>query len=214
MFQFVAASRSFIKEPDINFFFSHDYDPISDEDLLNQIKKRGSIFLLLDFEAPPMVEDIIYPQLRKAEQSIRSLFKRNGFSLLRSDFDCHDVDHSTRARMIFEFEVGELPNIIRRIGPPIWEAEHLTRFLSSHSVVSSGPYIDDGRVVVEVRRTFNTAQELLKNNVSTLSLGKHLSKQVQSRGYNIYVGSELAQVKDPGFRIFIARYLKSIFRMC
>jgi len=41
--------------------------------------------ILLEFAAPDVVEDVLYPQLRKAEGSIKALLERNGFSMLRSD---------------------------------------------------------------------------------------------------------------------------------
>lgn len=213
MLQFTAAARCFLKEPDMAFFFPPDPEPISDKNLLKQIQERGSMILLLDFEAPPIVEDVIFPQLRKAEESIRAMFKRNGFSVLRSNVDCHSVGGANRARMLFELDVWEVPRIIRRQGPPVWEAEHLSRFLSSHPLPSSGPYIEDGRAIVEVQRKYTTASDLLEKEVSTLSLGRHLTVQVQ-KGHNIYVGPELVQVKDQGFRTFMAGYLAARFRMC
>lgn len=213
MFQFVAAARCFLNEPDMEFFFHTEQEPISDQDLSKAIQERGSTFLLLDFEAPPIVEDVIFPQLRKAEESILALFQRNGFLVLRSDVDCHTVEETCRARMLFELEVGVLPTITRRQGPPVWEAEHVTRFLSSHPRSSSGPYIKDGRAIVEVQRKYTTVLELLKKEVGTLSLGKHLSIQIR-KGHNIYVGSELINVKDLGFRTFLARYLAAKLRMC
>jgi tRNA nucleotidyltransferase (CCA-adding enzyme) len=213
MLQFTAAARCFLKEPDMTFFFPPDQKPISDQNLLKQVQERGSTILLLDFEAPPMVEDVIFPQLRKAEESIRAMFKRNGFSVLRSNVDCHSVDGVNRARMLFELDVWELPRIIRREGPPVWEAEHLSRFLSSHLLTSSGPYIEDGRAIIEVQRKYTRASDLLEKEVCTLSLGKHLTIQVQ-KGHNIYVGPELVQVRDQGFRTFMAGYLTARFRMC
>jgi tRNA nucleotidyltransferase (CCA-adding enzyme) len=213
MLQFTAAARCFLKEPDMAFFFPPDQEPISDQDLRKQIQERGSTLLLLDFEAPSMVEDVVFPQLRKAEESIRAMFKRNGFSVLRSNVDCHPVDGVNRARMLFELDVWELPLIIRRQGPPVWEAEHLSRFLSMHPMPSSGPYIEDGRAIVEVQRKYTRASDLLEKEVGTLSLGRHLTTQVQ-KGHNIYVGPELVQVKDQGFRTFMAGYLAARFRMC
>jgi tRNA nucleotidyltransferase (CCA-adding enzyme) len=133
--------------------------------------------------------------------------------VLRSNVDCHPVDGVNRARMLFELDVWELPRIIRREGPPVWEAVHLSRFLSMHPVPSSGPYIEDGRAIVEVQRKYTRASDLLEKEVGTLSLGKHLTIQVQ-RGHNIYVGPELVQVTDQGFRTFMAGYLSARLRMC
>jgi tRNA nucleotidyltransferase (CCA-adding enzyme) len=115
--------------------------------------------------------------------------------------------------MLFELDVWELPRIIRRQGPHVWEAEHLSRFLSSHPKPSSGPYIEDGRAIVEIQRKYTRASDLLEKEVGTLSLGRHLTMQVQ-KGHDIYVGSELVQVKDQGFRTFMAGYLVARFRMC
>ena len=76
--------------------------------------------ILLEFRAPAVVEDILYPQLRKAEESIKALLERNGFSLLRSDV----ATYRDRAVMLFEMEVWELSKASCRTGPPVWEAEH------------------------------------------------------------------------------------------
>jgi tRNA nucleotidyltransferase (CCA-adding enzyme) len=213
MFQFCAAARCFLESPESDFFMPSEKEPITDQELVSKIKARGTAFLLLDFEAPPMVEDVIFPQLRKAEEAIHALFQRNGFTVFRSDVDCHFVGGTSRARVLFELEAEKLPSIIKRQGPPIWEAEHLSRFLSSHPKPLSGPYIQEGRAFVEELRKYAGAKDLLTNEIRSLSLGKHLNKEVQ-REHNIYAGLELAQIKDHGFRTFMARYLEARFRMC
>jgi tRNA nucleotidyltransferase (CCA-adding enzyme) len=212
-FQFCAAARCFLKAPHIDFFKVPEIDPISDQDLQSKIEARGTAFLMLDFQAPQMVEDVIFPQLRKAEAAIAALFQRNGFSVFRSDVDCHSVGKASRARMLFELETGLLPSIIKRRGPPLWEAEHLSRFLSSHPQPLSGPYIKEGSAFVEESRKFTAAKDLLAAEIGSLSLGKHLTLEVK-REHNIYVGIELAQIKDLGFRTFMARYLDARQRMC
>ena len=102
-----------------------------------QINERGTELILVEFRAPAVVEDILYPQLRKAEESVKALLERNGFSLLRSDV----AAYRDRAAMLFEMEVGELSKASCRIGPPVWEAEHIARFLAAHPSPLSGPYI-------------------------------------------------------------------------
>jgi hypothetical protein len=78
---------------------------------------------------------------------------------------------------------------------------------------SSGPYIENGRAIVEVQRKYTGASDLLKDEVCTLSLGRHLTMQVR-KGHNIYVGPELVQVSDQGFRTLMAGYLAARFWMC
>ncbi len=99
------------------------------------------------------------------------------------------------------------------MGPPVWESEHLSRFLAAHPQPLSGPYIEGGRAVVELPRQHVRAEDLLAAEIGKLSLGKHLS-QAARREHNIYVGPKLAGIKDIGFRIFLARYFQARTWIC
>jgi tRNA nucleotidyltransferase (CCA-adding enzyme) len=209
MLQFSAASRCFLREPSLDYFFPPRHRPISDEMLERQIRDRGSCFILVDFPAPAVVDDVLFPQLRKAEESTRSLLERHGFRLLRSDVGSSDG----RAYLLFELEVWELPIVQIRLGPPVWEDEHLTRFLDAHPETLSGPYIAKGRAAVEVPRKYTSARDLLDGELPNLSLGRHLSASVR-QGYTIYVGPELAEKRDAEFRTFLAGYLRARLRIC
>ncbi|VVB70995.1 CCA-adding enzyme [uncultured archaeon] len=204
MLAFAAASRSFLARPEIDYFFPEELMPLSDEELKAQIDARGTSLILIEFQSPPVVEDVLYPQLRKAEDSAGALLKRHGFSILRSSAGAY----RDRAVMLFEMEVWELPRVGRRIGPPVWEAEHLSRFLATHPAPLSGPYISGEKVVLEVARRYTLASELLAAEIGNLSLGKHLSQAVRG-GYNIFVGLEMACIKDEDFRIFLAGYFRA-----
>jgi tRNA nucleotidyltransferase (CCA-adding enzyme) len=99
------------------------------------------------------------------------------------------------------------------LGPPIWEADHLSKFLAVHPHPLSGPYIENGRAVVDLPRSYVTARELLAAEIQNLSLGRHLSIAIRS-GHNIYVGLELFSIKDKDFRMFLARYFNARTKMC
>ena len=159
--------------------------------------------IILQFQAPDVVEDVLYPQLRKAEESIRALLTRNGFLVLRSDV----LAYRDRAVMLFEMEVWELSKAVRRSGPPVWEAEHAARFLAAHPHPLAGPYVNEGKVVVEESRKYTRAQDLLAAELEGLSLGKHLSGAIR-RGHTIYAGQEILKIGDREFRIFLAQYLE------
>jgi tRNA nucleotidyltransferase (CCA-adding enzyme) len=204
MLLFASASRSYLGAPSLDFFFPERIAPLSDEDLQELISQRGSLLILVDFQAPSVVEDVLYPQLRKAEESAKALLERQGFRLLRSDVG----DYRDRAVMLFEMEVWEQSRVSRRMGPPVSEAEHLSRFLAAHDKPLSGPYIAGGRVVTEVPRKYTRAADLLSAEIGNLSLGKHLSMAVRG-GHNILVGPRVAEIKDDGFRTFLARYFQA-----
>jgi tRNA nucleotidyltransferase (CCA-adding enzyme) len=208
MLQFSAAARSFMAQPDLDFFFAPAPAPLSDMQIAEQISARGTLPILIDFAAPDVVEDVLFPQLRKAESSIEALLERGGFSLLRSDVSIY----GERAVMLFEMEVWQLSRACRRAGPPVWQADHLSRFIAAHPQTLSGPYIADGRVIVEEARIYTSAADLLAAEIGGLSLGKHLSASIRG-GYNIYVGSELLAIKDERFRIFLAEYFRAKTRV-
>ncbi len=209
MFQFAASSRCFLAHPSLDFFFPLPLSPLSDEELMAQINSRGSSLILLVFRSPPVVEDVLFPQLRKAEESIRALLERNRFSVLRSDVG----SFRDRVVLLFEMEVWMRSRVSRRIGPPIWEAEHLSRFLAAHIEPLFGPYIIDGKAVVEEHRSYTLAHDLLAAEVGNLSLGKHLSKAIREE-YDIYVGLELLTIKDSDFRMFLAEYFRAKKKIC
>jgi len=208
MLQFAVASRAFLAAPSLDFFFPAPPKALSDEELLAHVTVRGSSLILVEFQAPLVVEDVLFPQLRKAEESVKALLERNGFRLLRSDAG----SYRDRAMLLFELEVWELSLASRRIGPPVWEAEHLSRFLAAHPQFLSGPYIAEGRAVVELPRKYAKARDLLAKELGNLSLGRHLSSAIRG-GHNIYVGPELVRIEDEAFRVFMARYFQARARM-
>jgi tRNA nucleotidyltransferase (CCA-adding enzyme) len=209
MMQFVAASRCFLKHPSLDFFFPPDQEPISDQELLECIEQRASLILLMEFSAPEVVDDVLFPQLRKAEAAIRALLEKQEFSVLRSDVGCY----GSKSFILIELDVWLLPNVKRNLGPPIWEEMHTSRFVLSHASPLSGPYIESGRAVVEIPRKYTRARDLLDKGMTGLSLGKHIGKEIGQK-YYIYVGAELVQIKDNDFRIFLADYLKVKRKIC
>jgi tRNA nucleotidyltransferase (CCA-adding enzyme) len=208
MLLFASAARSFMAQPEVDFFFPKPVVPISDEQLKAHMASRGTMPILIEFAAPDVVEDVLFPQLRKAESSIKALLERHGFSLLRSDVS----SYRDQAVMLFEMEVWQLSRACRRMGPPVWQADHITRFLAAHPKPLSGPYIIDGRVAIEEARQHTTARDLLEFEMAKLSMGKHISVSI-CQGHNIYAGLDLLKIKDEGFRIFLAEYYQSMFHM-
>jgi len=201
MLQFAVAARYFLAGPKIDFFFPLPLPPLSDEQLIAELNCRATMPILIDFAAPDVVEDVLYPQLRKAEGSISALLERNGFCMLRSDV----CTYRDRAAMLFEMQVWQLSKACRREGPPAWDAEHAARFLAAHPHPFSGPYIAGGKMVVEEARHHTSARDLLSCQIVNLSLGKHLHTSIRE-GHNIYAGQELLGIKDEGFRAFMAHY--------
>ncbi len=193
----IDAAREFLAKPSREFFFPKEVKPLSESEFRSILKDRGTYFVILRFKAPDVVEDILFPQLRKAESSIRRLIERNEFVVYRSDVT---VDEGY-ALLVFELLVWQLPGIKKHIGPPVTLRKHAEKFKKRHSP----PFlIENCRYVVELKREYTDVMCLLKNELQSCSLGRHLSDVVEEAGYEVLTPEELKLT--PGICSFFRDY--------
>lgn len=200
--QFIGAARQFMVAPHERFFFPAPAEPLKDGELVRALQARKTMIIVVEFRPPDLVEDIIYPQLQKAQASIRSLLDREGFSVLRSGGNVS----GQWGWLLFELLVWELPGVKKHPGPPVWEGQHLDSFLQEDRLILSGPYIEEGRAVVEVLRKYRRPDDLLRDRLGSLSLGHHLSPSIRS-SFVLYQGWEILSIQSQDFRLFLSRYL-------
>lgn len=213
MAEFTTSSRCYLADPEMEFFLPPMPASLTREVLAERMRDRGTRFILVEFRAPDMVDDVIFPQLRKAEASVRALLEREGFAVLRNDVDVSTRKDGKLARMLFEQLIWELAPIKKHIGPPVWDPVHLQRFVSGNALPITGPYIEEARAVVEVRRRHTKAVDLLRLELPGLSLGKHIGASIRSE-FRLYSGEEILEIDDPSLREFLSRYLNRSVRIC
>jgi tRNA nucleotidyltransferase (CCA-adding enzyme) len=198
----VDAAREFLAEPSTDFFELRLPEPMTQVEFLQKLRERGTEFVLVAFDAPEVVEDILYPQLRKAEVSVRTLVERHGFSVYRSDV----FAAGGKAFLLFELLVWSLPRIKRHIGPPVTSEYHAAKFKEQYQP-SHRIFIEDGRYTVEVARPYRDVVSLLQNQVRSCSLGKQVAESIDS-GYDVFRNEEIA-VTD-GLGVFFREYFRGI----
>ncbi len=139
--------------------------------------------------------------MRKAEQSVVNFLNSGGFRIFRSQ---HFLMKG-RWLILLEMEVHRLPGVRKHIGPHPWmkTASSFTGKWESSSDLFAGPFIEDGRLMVEIRRRQTDASRMLRQDLPTLSLGKHLDEAVQE-GFEILQGSEIL---EKGYREPLAEFL-------
>jgi tRNA nucleotidyltransferase (CCA-adding enzyme) len=198
----IDAARAFLAEPSMDFFEVQTEEPMTQVEFLQELRARGTEIVLVAFDAPEVVEDILFPQLRKAEASVRTLLERHGFSVYRSDV----FAAGGKAFLLFELLVWSLPRIKRHIGPPVTAEYHAAKFKelyrSSHRL-----FIEDGRYTVEVARPYRDVVSLLKDQVKSCSLGKQVAESVD-KGYEVLRNEEI-EVTD-GLGVFFREYFQGI----
>ncbi|MDH5753694.1 MAG: CCA tRNA nucleotidyltransferase [Candidatus Bathyarchaeota archaeon] len=212
LYTFIAAARTFLKNPDINFFYPPETTALTVKELKQKLHKRGSAIIFLTFGKVDAVPDILWGQLYKSQRSLHKLIQLNDFNILR---DISWSDEKALNMFIFEIEQRFLPPIKKHLGPPLEKEHECERFLMKHLNnlgTVSGPYIEDGRWVVELRRKYTDVvallSEKLKDGGRNAGVAKQIS-QVLRKGFKIFVNNESIEVykKNSEFAKFLTEFL-------
>lgn len=165
LYTLVGAARAFLKTPNAKFFYPPKISALSAEALKSKLENRGASLIFLTLGEIEAVPDVLWGQLYRTQRSLRKVVELNDFKILR---DAVWSDEKTLSAFVFEFEQQVLPSVKKHLGPPLEREKECDKFLSkyAHSTdVVSGPYIEDGRWIVELRRKFTDAVELLKEKL-------------------------------------------------
>lgn len=156
-----------------------------------------------------IVDDILYPQLKKTAKRLAGILKENDFRVL--GFDVWS-DEKT-CGVLLELEVWELPNIRRIIGPPISIKKHSEEFLKKYS--KARILVEDSTWVAEAPRKFMSAKTKIHHSIS-VPLKDLLSKGIAShmaasfsKGFFIFENSQISKLlKNKGFGEFLFEYFE------
>ncbi len=197
---FIDVSRTFLKTPDISFFFPPEVKPMTDDELVDELKQRGMDVFAIVFKAPDVVDDVLYPQLYKALKSIEELLHRNDFRVFHGD-----VWSNSNSVILLEMEIARLPPIKMHMGPPVESVTHAEKFKAKHA--NCHPYIRSGRYAAEIPRKYADVNALLKSELQTCSLGKHVSEAIEN-GYRVLKNAQIIKIDDEEFRVFLRKYFR------
>ncbi|WP_372910213.1 CCA tRNA nucleotidyltransferase [Salinigranum sp.] len=186
-------ARDVVDDPRTELFFRGEPAPLDEQAVRDHLERRGTTPLAVRFEAPDLVDDQLYPQLRKSLNGLGSELDRLGFGVLRAEA-CAD-DHAV---LLFEVESATLPAVERHEGPPVHVRSHAEGFFEAYVDDEGvyGPFIDDDRYVVERSREWTVARVFLESDaVFDVALGKHV-ESVLEEGYEVLAGAEVATLAE------------------
>ena len=170
----VLAARRYIAEPTADAFDRPPARRPTAAELAHRLRGRGSRVVGLRLGRPPVVDDILYPQLRKAERALSQEAERLGFPVLGTASSAGS-DHVV---ILLELASGELPTVRRQDGPPVGidrTGDFLAKWAASGRPVLQGPYLDaEGRLAVEIGRVERRPEPLLTDRLPRLPLGRDL----------------------------------------
>jgi len=205
-------ARELLIEPRDSLLEERDPEPLSAAATGETIAARGTTLIGLRFSIPDLVDDQLYPQLRKSNAGIGRALEERGFRLLRravfatESVDEEESNEERTAVLLFEFAVADLPAVERHEGPPVSVREHARRFYEAYaSTDATGPFVENGRYVVERPREFTSARDFLASDaLFGTALGVDVETALEA-GYDLLVGEDITTLA-PAFGTELARY--------
>jgi tRNA nucleotidyltransferase (CCA-adding enzyme) len=216
-FMLKKATKRFLQAPSKEFFLRKNAKPVSAEELNGYVSDRGTELLLIKFEPPKVVPDILWPQLRKFADRVQSILEETKyeFKVLRKDVYTNENE---LAVLLFELEFPKLPVVQKRVGPGVFDHDDSKRFIEryvSNGSLINGPFIEDGNWVVEIERKFLTARDKLidslkkdKDTLMEKGIPNHVAEQLV-KGFRIFSDVPIiAKIldEDVGFGVFLRKY--------
>jgi len=154
--RFIFESRRFLKSPSNSFFF-REKQSHSRKKIAKIMKERKTHILVLRFGAPNVVDDILWPQLKKASQCIVR-------SLHAHDFEVFGYYHWSDGKecvLLLELSRAQLPAIRRVAGPAVHFPQDCEKFLKAHKNALN-LHIEHERLVAVEKRKLQAAEAALK----------------------------------------------------
>jgi tRNA nucleotidyltransferase (CCA-adding enzyme) len=214
-FRLKKIANDFLKNPSKEFFFEREFVSITENELiLNQMKRRTELLLVV-FEPPKIVPDILWPQLRRFADRVEGILKEYEFITLRKDVYTNEED---LAVVLLEMEVSKLPSVDKRIGPMVFDIDDSERFLKKYkNNCLVGPFVENNFWCAEIKRKFLTAREKLSDSLSDnltvlkeKGIPNYIAKQIVKKFEIIYESNRIVELikKDDNFGVFLRRYFE------
>lgn len=197
--EFVSASRLFLKNPSLKFFYPPAEGPLGEGEAEEKVKASGSSFLFLVFGEVQAVVDVLWGQLYRTENALKNLLRGWGFEVVRSASWSNEKNLNV---ILFELERETIQTPKRHMGPPVEKARESENFLKKHLGAEdtvAGPWVEDGRWVVEKKRRWSSAKELL-------------SSALRDGGRSVGVAGKIAEKLRGGFRLLSWREAVGLYR--
>ncbi len=170
MLRMVRASGEYLAAPSADFFFPKELQTWTAEEVSKAAGERLARVMCLSFEAPDLVDDVLYPQLRKTVSAMVAALERAEFDVEKTTLR---VDRG-RAHLLIELASMTLSEERIHRGPPE-DSENVHEFVTKwRSQGVSQPYVERGRWFVVAKREFVRGDELLRARLESLSIGKDI----------------------------------------
>jgi tRNA nucleotidyltransferase (CCA-adding enzyme) len=179
----IRASREYLRSPSEKFFFPPERSAWPSSRVEEVAGARLGNIVSVSFPKMDLIDDVVYPQLRKSLSAAVALLERKEFEVERTSMHVDGLAH-----LVIELASMTLPDERRHRGPPD-NSENVKEFLAKwRGKGLSPPYVDRGRWYVVARRDVTRGDELLGRGLRSLRLGKDVKK---IREFSVMTGPEM-----------------------
>ncbi len=170
--RFVQASREYLRSPSIRFFFPAERRAMSADEIERVADGRVANIVAITFPKLDLIDDVVYPQLRKSLSAVTALLEREEFEIEKTSIHVDSVTHLT-----VELAAMTLPKTRKHRGPPV-RSENVDEFLAKWKTGGvSAPYVEDSRWYVMRERKWVRGDDLVRAMLEEIPLGKDVKEQ-------------------------------------
>jgi tRNA nucleotidyltransferase (CCA-adding enzyme) len=210
LYEFVAAARAYQKQPSEDFFYPPKTHALPPNIVESHISDNAHLYLVVgEITAVP---DVLWGQLYRTKRALCRLLETNDFKVLRDAVWSNETSLSV---FVFELEQNVIPSVKKHLGPQLERAEECENFLSKYlgdQKVIAGPYVEEGRWVVEVPRKFSNAEALFKEKLfdggKNAGVAELVSEAVKFE-LKVLVDQEILKIytENSDFAVFLSKFL-------
>jgi tRNA nucleotidyltransferase (CCA-adding enzyme) len=212
LFLFIAASRAFLAKPSEEFFYPPKQHALSPDLMEGWLSKCGSAYVFLVINDTNAIPDVLWGQLYRTKRSLRKLLEINDYKIIKDEVFSNE---SSLSVFVFELEQRVLPDIKKHLGPQLEREAESEKFLAKYvndEHVLSGPYIEDGRWVVELPRKNVDSLTLLREKLSDggKNIGvAEIAVQAIQKEFKTLVNGEILKVytENSDFAVFLTQFI-------
>ncbi|MDG6219343.1 MAG: hypothetical protein QCI00_07870, partial [Candidatus Thermoplasmatota archaeon] len=202
--RFINACNSYLKHPKTTFFFPKPITAWSLEKIKEVVNKQPAVYLGIRFKKPQIINENLYPQLRKACKAIENASTREGFSIYDTCF--HIDTKKDKVYILIKTDKAPLSETYTHEGPPLSLQKNTKEFIKkwkNHPATIKAPFQQNERTYVGVRRAYQNLSDYLNHHLLTFSLGRHIDASL-AQEYEILTQSNLI---IPDLFLFWTAYL-------
>ncbi len=213
MSKFILGSIRFLQSPSLDLFFPAEHK-VTLEDAINQIRKRGTYWVFVEFyleeETSP---DIVWPQLRKLLEKVKRQLEERGVRVLDA---AEWTDEEKLCVLAFEVENRLLSRVKIHKGPGVLQGDlkNVLRFIKKYKEnvnVLRGPYLRGQRLFVDLKRQECDVKAILGGVLLRSVQGSNIVERALLKRHRVLDHEELGKLRKDAIEWIGSLLKKGLF---